>query len=53
VDQLGAPLRRGGGDVALVEQQDRQAAAGGVTGDAGAVDAGADWAWQDFLPRRF
>ena len=42
VDQLGAPLRRRRGEVVLFDQQHREAAAGGVARDAGAVDAGAD-----------
>ena len=42
VDQLGAPLRRGRGEVVLLDQQHLEPAAGGVARDARAVDAGAD-----------
>src|SRR5918998_803232 len=42
VDQAGCPLGGPVGDVALVQEQDLQAAHGGVAGDAGAVDAGPD-----------
>ena len=42
VDQLGAPLRGGGGDVVLLDDQHRKAAARCIPGKAGAVDAGAD-----------
>ena len=42
VDELGAPLRRRGREVVLLDEEHRQAAARGVAGDPGAVDAAAD-----------
>ncbi len=42
VDQLRAPLRRGRRDVALLDDQHLEAAAGGVARDPCAIDAGAD-----------
>ena len=42
VDQLGAPLRGGGGNVVLLDDQHPEAAAGSVAGDSRAIDAGAD-----------
>ena len=42
VDQLGGRRRGRAGEIAALDQQHRQAAAGGVARDAGAVDAAAD-----------
>ena len=42
VDQLAGAARRAGGEVALLDQSHRQAAAGGVEGDAAAGHAAAD-----------
>ena len=42
VDQLGGGRRGAGGEIVLLDEQHAQAAAGGVAGDAGAVDAAAD-----------
>ena len=43
VDQLGAPLRRGAGDVVLLDQEHLEAAARRIAGDACPVDAGTDY----------
>ena len=42
VDELGRGRGRAGCQIALLDQQHAQAPAGGVAGDAGAVDAAAD-----------
>ena len=42
VDQLGRHAAGAGGEVALVDEGDAQAAQGGVEGDAGAGDAAAE-----------
>ena len=42
VDQLGDADEVRAGEVVVLDQQHRQAAAGGVARDAGAVDAAAD-----------
>ena len=42
VDELGGSGRRAGGEIVLLDQQDAQTPAGGIAGDAGAVDAAAD-----------
>ena len=42
MDQLGAPLRGRRSKIALLDQQHRQAAPGGVTRDAATIDATAD-----------
>ena len=42
VDELGRARRGGAGEIALLEEHDLQAAAGGVARDAAAVDAAAD-----------
>ena len=42
VDELGGGGRGAGGEIVLLDQEDAQAAAGGVAGDARAVDAAAD-----------
>ena len=42
VDQLGRCGRRAGGEIALLQQEDAEAAPSGIAGNAGAVDAAAD-----------
>ena len=42
VDELAGPAGRAGGEVALLDQRDREAAAGGVERDTAAGDASAD-----------
>ena len=42
VDELAGPAGRAGGEVALLDQRDREAAAGGVERHAAAGDASAD-----------
>ena len=42
MDELGGGRRSAGGEVALLDQQHLEAAAGGIARDAGAVDAAAD-----------
>ena len=42
MDQLGRGRGRAAGKIALLAQEHRQAAAGGIAGDAAAVDAAAD-----------
>ena len=51
VDELGAPAARAVGEVAALEQRDRQPARGGVERDAGARDAAADHDEVDRLAR--
>ena len=42
MDELGRGRRRGSGEVALLAEEDREAAPGGVARDTAAVDAAAD-----------
>ena len=42
VDQLGGGRGGAGGEIVLLDEQHAQAAAGGVAGESGAVDAAAD-----------
>ena len=42
VNKLRRRRRGAGGEIVLLDQDDAKAAAGGVAGDAGAVDAAAD-----------
>src|SRR5689334_8885576 len=42
MDELGAGGGGGAGEIVLLDQQDAEAAAGGVAGDPGPVDAAAD-----------
>jgi hypothetical protein len=42
MDELGRGGGGAGGEIVLLDQQNAQAAAGGVAGDPGAIDAAAD-----------